>query len=71
MLKLIAVLTSIFLIGIISLSMPEANVGLDSFASKSNFLGSPRSAQRFLNIIIAIAIIIYFGVALQLNLLNR
>ena len=71
MLKLTAVLISVFLIGIIFLRMPQENVGLASFATKSNLLGSPSSAQRFLNIATAIGIIIYFGVAIQLNLLNR
>jgi hypothetical protein len=48
MLKLIGVFTSLFLITIIFLRIPQENVGLASFAAKSNLLGSPRSAQRFL-----------------------
>ena len=71
MLKLIGVLTSVFLILIISLRIPQENVGLASFANKSNLLGSPASAQRFLNILTAICIVIYFGIAIQLNLLNN
>ena len=51
--------------------MPQESVGLTSFASKSNLLGSPSSAQRFLNILTTVAIIIYFGIAVQLNLLDR
>jgi len=70
MLKLIAVIVSVFLIVIIFLRMPQENVGLASFATKSNLLGSPSSAQRFLNIMTAFSILIYFGIAIQLNLLN-
>jgi preprotein translocase subunit SecG len=69
MLKLIAYLTSIFLIVIIFLRMPEESVGLTSFATKSNLLGSPSSAKRFLNILTAFGILVYFGIAIQLNLL--
>jgi protein translocase SecG subunit len=69
MLKLIAYLTSIFLIVIIFLRMPEESVGLTSFATKSNLLGSPSSAKRFLNILTAFGILIYFVIAIQLNLL--
>ena len=61
---------NLFLIFIIFLRIPQENVGLASFANKSNLLGSPSSAQRFLNILTAIGIIIYFGLAIQLNLLN-
>jgi protein translocase SecG subunit len=68
MLKLTAVLISIFLIVIIFLRMPQENIGLASFATKSNLLGSPSSAQRFLNILTAFAILIYFGIAIKLNL---
>ena len=70
MLKLIGVVTSLFLIIIIFLRLPQQDVGLASFANKSNLLGSPRSAQRFLNILTGVAILIYLGIALQLNLLN-
>ena len=70
MLKLIGNFISLFLIIIIFLRMPQENVGLASFATKSNLLGSPSSAQRFLNILTAVGILIYFGIAIQLNLLN-
>ena len=70
-LKLIGILINLFLIGIIFLRIPQDNVGLASFATKSNLLGSPSSAQRFLNIITSISILIYFGIAIQLNLLNK
>ena len=71
MLKLIGNFISLFLIVIIFLRMPQENVGLASFATKSNLLGSPSSAQRFLNILTAVGILIYFGIAIQLNLLNN
>jgi hypothetical protein len=47
MLKIYGFLVSFFLIGIIFLRIPQESVGLSSFATKSNLLGSPRSAQRF------------------------
>lgn len=71
MLKSIGAFISIFLIVIIFLRIPQENVGLASFATKSNLLGSPSSAQRFLNILTIIGILIYFGIAIQLNLLNN
>jgi len=71
MLKLLGTLTSLFLIIIIFLRIPQENVGLASFATKSNLLGSPSSAQRFLNILTVIGIFIYLGIAIQLNLLNN
>ena len=49
MLKLIGVIVSILLIIVIFLRTPQENVGLSSFATKSNILGSPSSAERFLN----------------------
>ena len=71
MVKFIGVCISFFLIAIIFLRIPQENVGLASFANKSNLLGSPRSAQRFLNILTIIGIVIYFGIAIQLNLVNN
>ena len=71
MLKIIGVCISFFLIAIIFLRIPQENVGLASFANKSNLLGSPRSAQRFLNNLTIIGIVIYFGIAILLNLLNN
>ena len=68
MLKSIGIFISLFLTIIIFLRIPQDNVGLASFATKSNLLGSPRSAQRFLNIITGIGIFVYLGVAIQLNL---
>jgi preprotein translocase subunit SecG len=71
MLNSIGAFISLFLIVIIFLRIPQENVGLASFATKSNLLGSPSSAQRFLNILTVIGILIYFGIAIQLNLLNN
>lgn len=69
MLKLVGFFISILLIGIIFLRVPQESVGLSSFATKSDILGSsPSSAERSLNILTAIGILTYFIVAIQLNL---
>jgi preprotein translocase subunit SecG len=68
MLKPFGFLISLFLIVIIFLRIPQENVGLASFATKSDLLGSPSSAQRSLNILTAFGIFIYFGIAVGLNL---
>lgn len=68
MLKLIGFIISILLIVIIVLRTPQENVGLSSFATKSSILGSPSSAERSLNIFTAVGILIYLGIAFQLNL---
>lgn len=66
--ELLLVITSIFLITIIFLRLPQESVGLSSFATKSNLLGSPSSAQKFLNILTAFAILFYFILAIKGNL---
>jgi len=71
MLTIVGVLVRLFLIVIIFLRIPQEDVGLASFANKSNLLGSPVSAQRFLNILTAICILVYVGIATLLNLLNN
>ena len=68
MLKVIGFIVSILLIIIIFLRTPQENVGLSSFATKSDILGSPSSAERFLNILTIFGILIYFGIALKFNL---
>jgi protein translocase SecG subunit len=68
MLKLIVFIISILLIAIIFLRTPKESVGLSSFATKTNILGSPSSAERALNILTAVGIFIYFSIALTLNL---
>ena len=70
MLKLFGFIVSLFLIVIIFLRIPQENVGLASFATKSDLLGSPSSAQRSLNILTGVGILIYFGIAIGLNLIN-
>ena len=71
MLKIFGVIVSVFLIAIIFLRIPQENVGLASFATKTDLLGSPSSAQRSLNIFTACGIFIYFGIAIQMNLTNN
>lgn len=71
MLKFFGFIVSIFLIGIIFIRVPQENMGLASFATKSNLLGSPSSAQRFLNIFTAMGIVLYFAIAIQMNLVNN
>lgn len=71
MLKLFGIFINIFLIIIILLRLPQESGGLESFANKSNLLGSPSSAQRFLNMLTAIGIFIYILIAFQLNLQNN
>jgi len=68
MLKQIGFIINIFLILIIFLRMPNESAGLSSFATKSDLLGSPSSAQRSLNILTAFAVVIYLIIALKLNL---
>lgn len=70
MLKIFGFIVSVFLIIIIFLRIPQENVGLASFATKSDLLGSPSSAQRSLNIFTGFGILIYFAIAIQLNFLN-
>ena len=71
MLKLTATFISLFLIIIIFLRTSEENVGLASFATKSNIFGSPSSTRRFLNILTGGGILLYLGIAIQLNLLAQ
>lgn len=71
MVRLTGLIISILLIGIILLRIPEESLGLTSFEQKSQLLSSPSSSQRFLNILTGFGILIYFGVAIQLNLSIR
>jgi protein translocase SecG subunit len=66
MLTIIWILLSIFLITIIFLRAPQ-NSGLASFATKSTILGSPSSAERTLNNVTVVAMILYLLIAIQLN----
>ena len=67
MLKLLASFGSIFLILIIFLKIPEKNAGLETFSSKNNWLGSPKSTEHFLNVLIGTGIVLYFWIAIKLN----
>nr|YP_010215736.1 Preprotein translocase SecG subunit [Thalassiosira tenera]UBQ35217.1 Preprotein translocase SecG subunit [Thalassiosira tenera] len=69
MLKIIWVILSILLIGLIFLRTPQ-NQGLASFSAKSNLLGSPSSAEQFLNNLTIILMIGYFLFAIYLNFTN-
>jgi preprotein translocase subunit SecG len=70
MLKLIGFFISILLIIVIFLRTPQENVGLSSFATKTELLGSPSSAERSLNILTAFGILIYFAIAIKINFSN-
>ena len=58
---------SIFLIFIIFIRAPQ-NDGLVNFTSQTDLLGSPSSAERLLNNLTAILIILYILIALKFNL---
>ena len=68
MLTIVGIFTSLFLILLILVRIPQDSVGLSSFANSSNLLGSPGSAQRILDIITVSCIILYFLIAFQLNI---
>lgn len=70
MLKSVGFIISICLIIIIFLRMPQESLGLSSLATKTDLLGSPSSAERSLNILTAFGILIYFTIAIKLNLSN-
>ena len=67
-LQIFGFLISIILIVTIFLRMPQESMGLASFATKSDLLGSPSSAQRSLNIFTAFGILVFFWIAIQLNI---
>jgi protein translocase SecG subunit len=66
MLKFLWLIGNIFLIALILTRTPN-NAGLENFATKSNLLGSPNSAEKFLNQLTWILIINYFILAVKLN----
>jgi preprotein translocase subunit SecG len=68
MLTIVGIFTSLVLILLILVRIPQDSVGLSSFANSSNLLGSPGSAQRFLDILTVSGIIMYFLIAFQLNI---
>jgi hypothetical protein len=69
MLKLIGFIISVFLIVIIFLRMPQENVGLASFATKVTY-GFSQFSATFFKYFNYFGILIYFGIAVQLNLIN-
>jgi protein translocase SecG subunit len=69
MLKFIWLIVSIILIILIFLRTPQ-NQGLASFSTKSNLLGSPSSAEQFLNNLTIMLMFVYFLFAIFLNLIN-
>jgi preprotein translocase subunit SecG len=71
MVKILGFLINFFVILLILFRVPTESAGLASFATKSNLLGSPSSAQRSLNILTGIGIFIYFIIAIALNFSNR
>nr|YP_010208477.1 Preprotein translocase SecG subunit [Pseudo-nitzschia cuspidata]UBA15490.1 Preprotein translocase SecG subunit [Pseudo-nitzschia cuspidata] len=68
MLTILGNVISLFLILIILVRIPRDSIGLSSFANSSDLLGSPGSAQRFLDILTVSGILIYFAIAFQLNI---
>ena len=68
MVKTLWFVMSLFLILIIFLRMPQENIGLSSFANKSDIFGSPSSTQRTLNYITGISVVGYLLIAFYLNL---
>jgi protein translocase SecG subunit len=71
MLRIVGIFINLFLITLILGRIPPQDVGLSSFANNSNLLGSPRSAQRFLDVFTVTLIILYFLIAFKLNIQNH
>ena len=67
MLTIFGTAISLFLILIILVRIPRESIGLASFANNSDLLGSPGSAERFLDILTVSGILVYFSIAFQLN----
>ena len=67
MLAILGTFISLFLIAIILVRIPRESIGLASFANNSDLLGSPGSAERFLDILTVSGILVYFSIAFQLN----
>lgn len=66
MVKLVWLLLNIFLISIIFIRTPN-NGGLASLGTKTDLLGSPNSAEKFLNQLTWGLIVAYFLLALKFN----
>nr|YP_009496500.1 preprotein translocase SecG subunit [Actinocyclus subtilis]AWT39213.1 preprotein translocase SecG subunit [Actinocyclus subtilis] len=66
MIKIIWLLISILLLALILIRIPN-NAGLTSFTTKSNFLGSANSAEKFLDNLTWFLIVCYFLLAIKFN----
>jgi|TARA_B100001142_G_scaffold297226_1_gene319503 protein translocase SecG subunit len=67
MLKLVWIGSNLFLIFLILIQIPN-NTGLESIAGKSDFLGSPNTANKIIKIISWVFIFIYLLLACKYNL---
>jgi len=67
MLKIFWLLICVSLILLIVIRVPN-NSGLDNFASKTDLLGSPGSAEKFLNNLTWLLIGLYALLAIKFNL---
>ena len=67
MLNQLSILINLFIIFIIFWRLPQRTIGLASFANKSDLLGSPNSAQKLLNVVTGLAILIYLIFAIIFN----
>ena len=65
MFKLFLIINCTVLIGLIFVRVPQENAGLTSFATKTSFISSASSGQKFLNISTSIGIILYFILAIS------
>jgi len=70
MLHFIGILINFFLIIIIFLRVPQEDVGLTASPFKTNSMYSSNTFQKFVNIFILINILIYFSIAIKLNIIN-
>jgi protein translocase SecG subunit len=69
MIKILWFILNIAIILLIFIRTPN-NGGLASFATKSDILGSPNSAEKFLNNLTWALIIGYFSLAISFNINN-
>ena len=67
MLVVLWTVLSLFLIILVFLRVPKDTVGLSSFATKRNVLGSPSSSERTLNYLIGLGVISYLFITFYLN----
>ena len=65
---IVQITLSLVLILLIFFQMPKDNIGLTSFSDKTNFLGSPTTAEKRIKIITAIGILLYVSLAFRSNI---